>query len=421
MGTVNAGDTAFVLISGALVCLMTPGLAFFYGGLVRRKNVLAIMMQSFIAMGIVTIIWFLGGYSLAFGPDIGGVIGNLRYFALSGVTGQVPAAVASITEHGRSVAAHIPFLAHFGYQEMFAIITPALITGAFADRVTFKAFLAFLVGWSLLVYIPFCHWIWGGGFLAQWGLVDFAGGIVVHVSAGIAALASVIYVGRRKLPPGTVPAPHNIAFVALGTGLLWFGWFGFNGGSALGANELAAVAFVNTDIAGSVAMLAWLAVAWRREGKPSMTGALTGAVAGLATITPCAGYVSPWAAAVIGLMAGLVCYGAVQLRARKGWDDALDVWACHGVGGMLGSICVGIFAAKSVNGISGLIEGDVRQFGVQCAGVAICAVYSFIVTLAMFKVIDLFTPVRVPEGVEEKGLDTELHGETAYELGAGGV
>jgi Amt family ammonium transporter len=420
MGNINTGDTAFVLISGALVALMTPGLAFFYGGLVRRKNVLAIMMQSFIAMGIVTLIWVLGGYSLAFGPDVGGgIIGNLQYFALNGVTGQVPAAVASVTENGHSVAAHIPFLAHFGYQEMFAIITPALITGAFADRVTFKAFLAFLVGWSVLVYLPFCHWVWGGGFLAKWGLVDFAGGIVVHLSAGVAALASVIFVGRRKLSPGEVVAPHNIAFVALGTGLLWFGWFGFNGGSALGANALAATAFVNTDIAGSVAMIAWLAVAWWKEGKPSMTGALTGAVAGLATVTPCAGFVQPWGAAIIGLLAGLICYGAVLLRAKRGIDDALDVFACHGVGGILGTICVGIFAAKSVNGISGLIEGDVRQFGVQCAGVAICAVYSFIVTLGMLKIINVFTPVRVPDAVETKGLDKELHGETAYDLGGG--
>jgi ammonium transporter, Amt family len=406
MGNINSGDTAFVLISGALVCLMTPGLAFFYGGLVRRKNVLAIMMQSFIAMGVVTVLWILGGFSLAFGPDIGGVIGNLDYFGLAHV------GVTPNPNYGPT----IPFLVFFGYQEMFAIITPALITGAFADRVTFKAYLIFLVGWSLLVYIPFCHWIWGGGFLAKWGLVDFAGGIVVHLSAGVAALSSVIFVGRRRIKSGESTAPHNIAFVALGTGLLWFGWFGFNGGSALGANGLAATAFVNTDIAGSVAMLTWLVVAWLREGKPTMTGALTGAVAGLATVTPCAGYVQPWAAAIIGLLAGVVCYGAVQLRAKRGWDDALDVWACHGVGGILGTICVGIFAAKAVNGVSGLIEGDLRQFGVQVAGVAIAAIYSFIVTLVMLKLINKVTPVRVSTEAEDKGLDTALHGETAYDL-----
>ncbi len=409
MGAINSGDTAFVLISGALVCLMTPGLAFFYGGLVRRKNVLAIMMQSFIAMGVVTVIWLLGGFSLAFGPDLGGmgIIGNLDYFGLKGV------GVAPNPHYGPT----IPFLAFFGYQEMFAIITPALITGAFADRVTFKAYLLFLVGWSLLVYIPFAHWIWGGGFLQQWGLVDFAGGIVVHVSAGVAALSSVIVVGRRRLKADEKSAPHNIAFVALGTGLLWFGWFGFNGGSALAANGVAATAFVNTDIAGSIAMIVWLAIAWVHERKPTMTGALTGAVAGLAAVTPAAGYVEPLSAAVIGLTAAVLCYCAVQLRTKRGIDDALDVFACHGVGGMIGTILCGAFAASAVNGVSGLIEGNVRQFLVQCAGVAICGVYSFVVTYVMLKVINVFTPVRVPEEVERTGLDVALHGETAYEFG----
>jgi Amt family ammonium transporter len=407
MGNINTGDTAFVLISGALVCLMTPGLAFFYGGLVRRKNVLAIMMQSFIAMGVVTIIWVLGGFSLAFAPDaFGGLIGNLDFFGLNGV------GVTANPNYGPT----IPFLVFFGYQEMFAIITPALITGAFADRVTFKAYLIFLVGWSLLIYVPFAHWIWGGGFLAKWGVVDFAGGVVVHVSAGIAALSSVIFVGRRRLKPGESTAPHNIAFVALGTGLLWFGWFGFNGGSALGANGIAATAFVNTDIAGSVAMIAWLLIAWVREKKPTMTGALTGAVAGLATITPAAGYVRPWAAAVIGLAAAIVCYSAVQFRNKRGLDDALDVFACHGVGGILGTILTGVFAAASVNGVSGLIEGNTRQFAVQCAGVALCSVYSFVVTYLMLKVINVFTPVRVPEDTEQAGLDNALHGENAYDL-----
>ncbi|MFA4986737.1 MAG: ammonium transporter [Candidatus Brocadiia bacterium] len=408
MGTVNSGDTAFVLISGALVCVMTPGLAFFYGGLVRRKNVLAIMMQSFIAMGVVTMIWVLGGFSMAFGTDIGGVIGNIGdFFALNNV-GATP---------NPSYGPTIPFLVFFGFQEMFAIITPALITGAFADRVTFKAYLLFLVGWSLLVYIPFCHWVWGGGFLAKLGMVDFAGGVVVHLSAGIAALASVIFVGRRRIKAGESTAPHNIAFVALGTGLLWFGWFGFNGGSALAANGLAATAFVNTDIAGSVAMITWLIVAWLNEGKPSMTGALTGAVAGLATVTPAAGYVHPWAAAVIGFAAGIVCYMAVRIRSRHGIDDALDVFACHGVGGILGVILTGVFAAASVNGISGLIEGNWHQFGVQCAGVAIAAGYAFVVTYLLLMFINKVTPVRVPEAAEVAGLDTALHGETAYDFG----
>jgi ammonium transporter, Amt family len=409
---IDTGDTAFVLVSGALVGLMTPGLAFFYGGLVRRKNVLAIMMQSFISMGVVTLLWLLGGYSLAFGRSMGGVIGDLHYFALQGLD-RIPSALDG---------AHIPVLAHFGYQEMFAIITPALVTGAFADRVTFKAYLWFLVLWSLFVYIPFCHWIWGGGFMSHLiggkGVADFAGGIVVHVSAGMAALASVFVVGKRRIAAGEKTVPHNIAFVALGTGLLWFGWFGFNGGSALGANALAAAAFVNTDIAGSVAMFAWLLISWRHEKRPSLVGALTGAVAGLATITPAAGYVEPWAAAVIGLAAAVVCYLAVQFRIKRGWDDALDVWGVHGVGGALGSILTGVFAVAAVNKVSGLIEGDTTQLLVQVVAVAIAAVYSFGITYGGLKLINLFTPVRVPDDVERKGLDEALHGESAYDLAA---
>jgi Amt family ammonium transporter len=407
MGRIDSGDTAFVLISGALVSLMTPGLAFFYGGLVRRKNVLAIMMQSFISMGIVTIIWVFGGYSLAFGKTMGGLIGDIsQYFALRGMDGLL-------------AGYHIPQLAHFGYQEMFAIITPALITGAFADRVNFKAYLWFLVIWSVLIYIPFCHWIWGGGFMSSFlgrGVADFAGGIVVHLSAGVAALASVFVVGKRKLQPGEKTAPHNIAFVALGTGLLWFGWFGFNGGSALGANKLAATAFVNTDIAASVAMIAWLFISWWHEKRPSMVGALTGAVAGLATITPAAGYVEPWAAAVIGFAAAVVCYLAVQFRMQRDWDDALDVWGVHGVGGILGTILTGVFAVAAVNKVSGLIEGDTRQFMVQVVAVTICTIYSFVVTYFGLKLINMFTPVRVADAVEERGLDVALHGETAYDL-----
>ncbi|MHB1394013.1 MAG: ammonium transporter [Clostridia bacterium] len=406
MNQVNSGDTAFVLISAALVCLMTPGLAFFYGGLVRRKNVLTIMMQSFISLGIVTTIWVFGGFSLAFGTDIGGIIGNFKYFFLSGV-GATP---------NPSYGSTIPFFAFFIYQEMFAIITPALITGAFADRVNFKSYLKFLVVWSILVYIPLVHWIWGGGFLQKLGVVDFAGGIVVHVSAGIAALASVFFVGKRKLQPGEKLAPHNIAFVALGTGLLWFGWFGFNGGSALAANGLAATAFVNTDIAGSIAMITWLFISWVHEGRPSMVGALTGAVAGLATITPGAGYVPAWASAIIGLLAGIICYLAVQLRIKLDWDDALDVWGVHGVGGILGSILVGVFASSTINGVSGLIEGNVHQFLIQFLGVVITSVYSFVVTFMILKVINHFGPVRVSDETEVKGLDESIHGEAAYDF-----
>ena len=403
---INSGDTAFVLISSALVCLMTPGLAFFYGGLVRKKNVLTIMIQSFISMGIVTAIWVLGGFSLAFGKDIHGLIGNLQYFGLQGV-GMSPNPAYGPT---------IPFLVFYIYQSMFAIITPALITGAFADRVNFKSYLKFLVLWSILVYIPLAHWIWGGGFLAKMGVVDFAGGIVVHVSAGIAALASVFFVGKRVMAPGETAAPHNIAFVALGTGLLWFGWFGFNGGSALAANGVAATAFVNTDIAGSMAMITWLLISWIHEKKPTMVGVLTGAVAGLATITPAAGYVRPWAAVIIGILSSVVCYIAVQVRIKMDWDDALDVWGVHGVGGILGSILVGVFAESVVNKTSGLVQGNVHQFLIQVFGVAFTGVYAFLVTYLILKVINIFDSVRVPETMEIQGLDTSIHGETAYEF-----
>lgn len=406
MDQINSGDTAFVLICATLVMLMTPGLAFFYGGLVRRKNVLAIMMQSFISMGVVTFVWVLIGFSLAFAPDIFGLIGNLNFFGLKGV-GIVP---------NPSYGPTIPFVTYFTYQEMFAIITPALITGAFADRVNFKSYLIFLVAWCLLVYTPFVHWIWGGGFLAKLGLVDFAGGIVVHASAGMAALASVFVVGKRKILPGENLGPHNIAFVALGTGLLWFGWFGFNGGSALAANGVAAQAFVNTDVAASLAMLTWLFISWARELRPSMVGALTGSVAGLATITPCAGYVPVWAAVIIGILAGAVCYEAVQLRMKLKWDDALDVWGVHGVGGSMGAILVGVFAVASINGVSGLVEGNWQQLSVQVLGTVICSAYSFVVTYGVLKLINVFTPVRVPDIAEEKGLDAVIHGETAYDF-----
>jgi len=404
---INGADTGFILISAALVMLMTPGLAFFYGGLVRRKNVLTIMMQNFISMGVVTAIWVLGGFSLAYGDSVGGIIGNFsQYFALNGV------GFAPNPHFGPT----IPFLVFFAYQEMFAIITPALITGAFADRVSFKSWLIFLVIWSLLVYIPFVHWIWGGGWLAKMGVVDFAGGIVVHVSAGMAALASVIYIGKRNVKPGEDLAPHNVAYVALGTGLLWFGWFGFNGGSALAANGIAAQAFVNTDIAGSSAMLTWLFVSWLSEGKPSLVGAMTGAVAGLACVTPCAGYVPSWSSFIIGVVAGLGCYYACEMKKRLGWDDALDVWGCHGVGGVLGSIMVGVFAFKGINGVSGLLEGDTHQFLVQLFATVFCAIYAYGVTYAILVLVDKFVPVRVTEDVEEQGLDEAIHGEVAYRI-----
>jgi Amt family ammonium transporter len=407
MGTINTGDTAFVLLSAALVLLMTPGLAFFYGGLVRHKNVLTIMMQSFISMGVVTLIWVVVGFSLAYGGDHGGVIGDLRYFGLQGV-GLTPSHIYAPT---------VPFLAFFLFQVMFAIITPALVTGAFADRVSFKAYLVFLVLWSLLVYVPFVHWLWGGGFLAKMGVVDFAGGIVVHLSAGMAALASVFVVGKRVMLPGQKFAPHNLAYMALGTGLLWFGWFGFNGGSALTANGVAAVAFVNTNVAAAAGMVMWLLIAWLRDGKPSVSGALTGAVAGLATVTPAAGFVPPGAAVIIGVLSAVACYAAIQFRLRRDWDDALDVWGVHGIGGGLGTILTGVFAVTAINGVRGLLSGGMHQFGVQVAGVAIAAAYAFVVTFGILKLVNIFTPVRVSAAVEQNGLDEELHGEAAYDPG----
>lgn len=406
MGAINPADTGFILLCAALVLLMTPGLAFFYGGLVRHKNVLTIMMQSFISMGIVTLLWVGVGFSLAYGTDHFGIIGDFSYLGLQGV---------GLTA-SKTFAPTIPFLAFFLFQLMFAIITPALVTGAFADRVSFKAYLLFLVLWSLLVYIPFVHWVWGGGFLATWGVVDFAGGIVVHLSAGMAALASVFIVGKRVLLPGQKFAPHNLAFMALGTGLLWFGWFGFNGGSALAANGVAAIAFVNTNTAAAAGMVTWLALTWWRESKPSFSGAMTGAVAGLATITPAAGFVPPGAAVLIGLLAAVICYGAVQFRIRREWDDALDVWGVHGVGGALGTILTGIFAVASINSISGVLVGNWHQLGIQIVGVAIAGVYAFVVTYGILKVVNMVTPVRVMAHVEEHGLDEELHGEIAYDL-----
>jgi ammonium transporter, Amt family len=407
MNNIDTGATALVLISAALVMLMTPGLAFFYGGLVRRKNVLTIMMQSFVSMGIVTIIWVFGGFSLMYGKDIGGFIGDpVQYFGLQGV------AAAALQVPGSTQ--NIPLMAYFVFQEMFAIITPALITGAFADRVSFKSYLIFLILWSLFVYTPMAHWVWGGGYLAQLGFADFAGGIVVHTSAGFAALASILVIGKRKIKKGEKTLPHNITYVALGAALLWFGWFGFNGGSALGSNVLAAIAFVNTDVAASTAMITWMIIDWMRNGKPSMVGAMTGAVAGLVTITPAAGFVQPWSAAVIGIICAIVCYGAILFRGRMKWDDALDVWGVHGIGGALGTILVGIFAAFAVNKVSGLIEGNVHQFLIQLMGAGIAILYTFVVTYVILILVNLVTPVRVSKKIEVKGLDEGLFGEEAY-------
>ncbi len=409
----DTGNTGFMLIATSLVMLMTPGLAFFYGGLVGRKNVLTIMLQSFISMGITSVIWFLFGYSLCFsgdlksGTDFFGIIGNFDQSFFSGITVNTPSPLNPT----------IPLFVFIAYQMMFAIITPALITGAFANRVTFKSYVIFLVGWLIFVYFPMVHMIWGGGIMAKWGVLDFAGGIVVHNIAGMAALASVLYVGKRKELSNV---PHSIPLVALGTGLLWFGWYGFNAGSEFSVDSVTALAFINTDTAASFAAVVWLAIAWIFEKKPKFPGLLTGAVAGLATITPAAGYVTIGSAAIIGSVAGVICYGAVMLKNALGWNDALDVWGVHGVGGMIGIIMLGIFADKSVNaaGVNGLLLGGaegMKFFVTQLTAIVITSIYAFAFTYFMLAVINLVTPVRVGNNEEELGLDESLHGETAYE------
>jgi Amt family ammonium transporter len=382
--------------------LMTPGLAFFYGGLVGRKNVLAIMIQSFVSMGWTTVIWYLYGYSLCFSGDWHGVIGNLHLACLRGVGLNTP-----------SPNDTIPAFVFISYQMMFAIITPALISGAFTNRVTFKAYMLFLTGWLTFVYFPFVHMVWGGGFLQKWGVLDFAGGIVVHNIAGIAALASVLYVGKRHTADR---GPHSIPLVALGTGLLWFGWYGFNAGSEMRVDSVTATAFLNTDVAASFAAIAWLLVAWINEKKPKFLGLLTGAVAGLATVTPAAGYVSPTTAVIIGVVAGVVCYYAVEMKNKLQWDDALDVWGVHGVGGFLGIVMLGIFATKQFNpnGADGLLAGDPTFLLKEVVAVTFSSVWAFVFTYGMLRIIDMFTPVKVDELSEAIGLDESIHGEHAY-------
>jgi Amt family ammonium transporter len=406
---INVGNTAFMLLCASLVMLMTPGLAFFYGGLVGRKNVLTIMTQSFVSLGWTTVLWFAFGYSMCFGPTWHGIVGDPTHYAF----------LRGITLHSMFTGndAGIPLMVHVAYQMMFAIITPALITGAFANRVTFKAYFLFLTGWLIFVYFPFVHMVWSPeGLLARWGVLDFAGGIVVHNTAGLAALASILYVGRRKVVENV---PHNVPLIALGTGLLWFGWYGFNAGSELRVDSVTASAFLNTDIAASFAAATWLLVEWMNARQPKFVGLLTGAVAGLATITPAAGYVSLSTAALIGILAGVICYYAVALKNKLGWDDALDVWGVHGVGGFIGVIFLGVFASKAWNpaGSDGLLLGNVGFFGKQCAAVAISSLWAFGFTYGMLWIIDRITPVRVAPMAEEKGLDTELHGEEAYPQG----
>ena len=400
---VDSGDTAWLLVSAALVMFMTPGLAFFYGGLVRSKNVVGTIMQSFIALGLVTVLWALVGYSLAFGPDKGGLIGGLDFAGLSGV-GAAPSAYAPT----------VPASTFMVFQMMFAVITPALIAGAFAERMRFSGYLMFIGLWSLLVYAPVAHWEWGGGFLGASGVgaLDFAGGAVVHANAGAAALATAIYLGRRRGHGSDDMSPHNVPFVILGAGILWFGWFGFNAGSALTSGALASSAFVNTQLGAAAALLGWIVLERTRTGRVTTIGAATGAVAGLATITPAAGYVQPMAALAIGVAAGIVCYLAVGLKGRFGYDDSLDVVGVHMVGGILGVLLTGVFASLAVNA-SGA-AASLTQLGKQGVLAGVTVVFSFVATLAILKVTDLTVGLRVSEEHEDVGLDASQHGEVGY-------
>jgi len=401
-------DTIFVLFSAALVMLMTPGLAFFYGGMVRKKNILSVLMQCMAALCLLNVQWILFGYSLAFAPG-NGFWGGLSWLGLNGV-GVEPFAEYSTT---------VPHMAFMIFQAMFAVITPALIIGAFAERMKFSAFLVFTLLWATFVYDPLCHWVWGsGGWLKQLGVLDFAGGIVVHTSAGIAALVTTVIIGKRKNLEH-VPSPHNLPFVVLGTGLLWFGWFGFNAGSALAANGVAVNAFVVTNTAAAVAGLSWALLEWIRNGKPTVFGIVTGSIAGLATITPASGYVTVGSALVIGIIASVVCFIAVAvIKPRYGYDDTLDAFGVHGIGGILGSLAVGLFATKSVNaaGADGLFYGNAKLFFIQLFGVGVSAVYVLVVTYIIYKFVDIFFRVRVREDEEMMGLDLTQHRERAYTI-----
>ena len=402
---VNSGDTAWLLVSAALVMFMTPGLAFFYGGLVRSKNVVGTIMQSFIALGLVTVLWALIGYTLAFGPDKGGLIGGLDFLGLSGV-GAAPSAYAPT----------VPATSFMVFQMMFAIITPALIAGAFAERMRFSGYLMFIGLWSLLVYAPLAHWEWGGGFLGADGIgaLDFAGGAVVHANAGAAALATAIYLGRRRGHGSDDMSPHNVPFVILGAGILWFGWFGFNAGSALTSGALASSAFVNTQLGAAAALLGWIVLERARTGKVTTIGAATGAVAGLATITPAAGYVQPMAAIVIGLAAGIVCCLAVGLKGRFGYDDSLDVVGVHMVGGILGVLLTGMFASLAINATGA--AASLAQVGKQGVLAIVTVVFSFLATMVILKFTDITVGLRVTEEHEDVGLDQSQHGEVGYRL-----
>lgn len=408
MNMINSADTIWVLLCTALVMLMTPGLAFFYGGMVRRNNILSVLMQCMAALCLLSVQWVVFGYSLSFAPG-NGFWGGLDWFALNGV-GFAPFADYSST---------VPHAAFMIFQAMFAVITPALIIGAFAERMKFSAFLVFILLWATFVYDPLCHWVWGsGGWLRQLGVLDFAGGIVVHASAGMAALMTTVIIGKRK-GLSHMPAPHNLPFVVLGTGLLWFGWFGFNAGSALGINEIALNAFIVTNTAAATAGLSWMLLEWIRNGKPTVFGIVTGCIAGLATITPASGYVSVGSALIIGVLASVACFiGVALLKPKFGYDDSLDAFGVHGIGGILGTLCVGLFASKAVNpnGADGLFFGNAQQFFIQLFGIGVAVAYVGVVTFVIYKFVDIFFGVRVRSGDEMMGLDLTQHRERAYTI-----
>jgi Amt family ammonium transporter len=395
----DTGATAWILAATALVMIMTPGVGFFYGGLVRRKNLISMLALSFVAFALVSIQWVMVGYSLAFGSDIGGFIGSLEYMGLNNV-GMEPG----------PYSAAIPGLLYMVFQLVFAAVTVAIITSGFAERIKFSAFLIFGLLWTTIVYDPLAHWVWGGGWAAQFGALDFAGGTVVHISSGFAALALALVIGKRVGFGKYAMEPNNIPLTILGAALLWFGWFGFNAGSALNANGLAAQAFVTTNIAAAAGGLAWLLISWH-HGKPSSLGFVSGAIAGLVAITPGCGYVTPMGALIIGAIGGSICYSMLLLRIRKGLDESLDAWAIHGMGGLWGALATGIFAVAAVNGASGLIEGNVHQFVANAIGAFAALIYAFVVTYVLAVVIDKTIGLRVTEEEEYVGLDISQHGE----------
>lgn len=400
---IDVGLTVFMIVCTSLVMLMTPGLAFFYGGLACKKNILNVMIQSFVSMGWTSVLWYAFGYSLCFSGGEGQIIGDLNKAFYHGVT---PDSLFSQEKR-------FPEIVFIAYQMMFAIITPALITGAFANRITFKAFFIFLTFWQILVYYPFAHMIWGNGLLAKWGVLDFAGGIVVHATAGFAALASVIYVGERRVKHDR---PNNLPLVAIGTALLWFGWYGFNAGSELNVNRITALSFINTDLAASVGAVTWMCIEWFGSHKrPTFVGLLTGSVAGLATVTPAAGYVTYESAFLIGILGSLVCYWAVKLKNRMGWDDALDVWGVHGVGGVVGTVLLGVLGSKAINpnGADGLLFGGTDFFFKELIAVVATSAYAYFFTYYMLVLINKITRVKVTAEEEEQGLDSIYHGEVA--------